>query len=141
MRKLMLRRLRDQAARFLRRNAEQRGGLLNVAVGQAHDGIMSVPESGTWNLQKGERVLPEYTAKRLDRTLDDVSKKGNGGGNVNIVFENHTSATISQAPSKDGEMRFIIRDEIDNYVPQQLSRTNTPISQALLQNTTATRRV
>lgn len=110
-------------------------------VGQAHDGIMSVPESGTWNLQKGERVLPEYTAKRLDRTLDDVSKKGNGGGNVNIVFENHTSATISQAPSKDGEMRFIIRDEIDNYVPQQLSRTNTKISQALLQNTTATRRV
>lgn len=110
-------------------------------VGQAHDGIMSVPESGTWNLQKGERVLPEDTAKSLDRTLDDVSKKGNGGGNVNIVFENHTSATISQAPSKDGEMRFIIRDEIDNYVPQQLSRTNTPISQALLQNTTATRRV
>lgn len=110
-------------------------------VGQAHDGIMSVPESGTWNLQKGERVLPEYTAKRLDRTLDDVSKKGSGGGNVNIVFENHTSATISQAPSKDGEMRFIIRDEIDNYVPQQLSRTNSAISQALLQNTTATRRV
>ena len=110
-------------------------------VGQAHDGIMSVPESGTWNLQKGERVLPEYTAKRLDRTLDDVSKKGNVGGNVNIVFENHTSATISQAPSKDGEMRFIIRDEIDSYVPQQLSRTNSAISQALLQNTTATRRV
>ena len=110
-------------------------------VGQAHDGIMSVPESGTWNLQKGERVLPEYTAKRLDRTLDDVSKKGNGGGNVNIVFENHTSATISQAPSKDGEMRFVIRDEIDKYVPQQLSQTNTPISRALLQNTTATRRV
>ena len=110
-------------------------------VGQAHDGIMSVPESGTWNLQKGERVLPEHTAKRLDRTLDDVSKKGNVGGNVNIVFENHTSATISQAPSKDGEMRFIIRDEIDNYVPQQLSQTNTPISKALLQNTTATRRV
>lgn len=110
-------------------------------VGQAHDGIMSVPESGTWNLQKGERVLPEDTAKSLDRTLDDVSKKGNGGSNVNIVFENHTSATISQAPSKDGEMRFIIRDEIDNYVPQQLSRTNSAISQALLQNTTATRRV
>ena len=110
-------------------------------VGQAHDGIMSVPESGTWNLQKGERVLPEYTAKRLDRTLDDVSKKGNVGSNVNIVFENHTSATISQAPSKDGEMRFIIRDEIDSYVPQQLSQTNTPISRALLQNTTATRRV
>lgn len=112
-------------------------------VGQAHDGIMSVPESGTWNLQKGERVLPEYTAKRLDRTLDDINgnRKNYGNGQVNIVFENHTSATISQAPSKDGEMRFIIRDEIDNYVPQQLSRTNSAISQALLQNTTATRRV
>lgn len=112
-------------------------------VGQAHDGIMSVPESGTWNLQKGERVLPEHTASRLDRTLDDINgnRKNYGNGQVNIVFENHTSATISQAPSKDGEMRFIIRDEIDNYVPQQLSRTNSAISQALLQNTTATRRV
>lgn len=112
-------------------------------VGQAHDGIMSVPESGTWNLRKGERVLPEHTANRLDRTLDDINgnRKNYGNGQVNIVFENHTSATISQAPSKDGEMRFIIRDEIDNYVPQQLSRTNSAISQALLQNTTATRRV
>ena len=108
-------------------------------VGQAHDGIMSVPESGTWNLQKGERVLPEYTAKRLDKTLDDVSK-GTGGG-VNIVFENHTNATIRQVPSQTGELRFAIQAEIDTYVPQQLSKTNSPISQALLQNTTATRRL
>ncbi|HHJ1787555.1 TPA: phage tail length tape measure family protein, partial [Pseudomonas aeruginosa] len=40
--------------------------------GQAHDGIMSVPEDGTWNLKKGERVTTAETSAKLDRTLDDV---------------------------------------------------------------------
>lgn len=40
--------------------------------GQAHDGIMSVPASGTWNLEKGERVLPQDTAANLDSVLADI---------------------------------------------------------------------
>jgi len=44
------------------------------AVGMAHDGIDSVPETGTWLLQKGERVTTAATSAKLDATLDRVSK-------------------------------------------------------------------
>ncbi len=57
-----------------------------MPVGQAHDGIMSVPKSGTWNLEKGERVLPRHTAQNLDNTLNRL--QNNGGGqvvNVNVT--------------------------------------------------------
>lgn len=56
-------------------------GLANVAQikGQAHDGIMSVPNSGTWNLEKGERVLTAQTSATMDKTLAEVqaSQKSN----------------------------------------------------------------
>lgn len=51
-----------------------------MPVGQAHDGIMSVPKSGTWNLEKGERVLPKHTAQNLDNTLNRL--QNNSGGQV-----------------------------------------------------------
>jgi len=44
--------------------------------GLAHDGIDSVPETGTWLLKKGERVTTERTSKRLDNTLSRIN--GNG---------------------------------------------------------------
>lgn len=47
--------------------------------GQAHDGIDSVPETGTWLLQKGERVTTAKTSAKLDATLDRVSKDSTGG--------------------------------------------------------------
>ncbi|MFL3932454.1 phage tail tape measure protein, partial [Pseudomonas aeruginosa] len=40
--------------------------------GMAHDGIDAVPETGTWLLEKGERVTTAETSAKLDRTLDDV---------------------------------------------------------------------
>lgn len=54
-------------------------GALQAAVqavslsGQAHDGIDAVPEDGTWNLKKGERVTTAETSQKLDRTLDQVA--------------------------------------------------------------------
>lgn len=50
------------------------------AVGMAHDGIDSVPETGTWLLQKGERVTTAATSAKLDATLDRVSRDSAGGG-------------------------------------------------------------
>ncbi|EPH2777647.1 TPA: phage tail tape measure protein [Klebsiella pneumoniae] len=47
--------------------------------GQAHDGIDSVPETGTWLLQKGERVTTAKTSAKLDATLDRVAKQSTGG--------------------------------------------------------------
>ena len=64
----------------------------NPVIGQAHDGIMSVPKSGTWNLEKGERVLPKHTAKALDNRLDNL-----GGGqvvNVNVTVNSDGSSDV-----------------------------------------------
>ena len=42
---------------------------LAMPAGVAHAGINHVPQTGTWLLQKGERVTTAQTATRLDRTL------------------------------------------------------------------------
>ncbi|AOX63625.1 hypothetical protein BIZ42_16340 [Stenotrophomonas sp. LM091] len=58
------------------------------AVGMAHDGIDSVPETGTWLLQKGERVTTAATSAKLDATLERVardSSTGGGGGDTNEI--------------------------------------------------------
>lgn len=49
--------------------------------GQAHDGLMSVPKTGTYLLEKGERVTTAETSAKLDRKLDSVG----GGSNIRIV--------------------------------------------------------
>lgn len=48
--------------------------------GMAHDGIDSVPETGTWLLKKGERIVDDRTNADLKRYLE----KDKGGVNVNI---------------------------------------------------------
>lgn len=52
--------------------------------GMAHEGIESVPQTGTWLLEKGERVTTAGTSAKLDRTLDEIKGKGGGGGGVTI---------------------------------------------------------
>lgn len=54
-------------------------GVGTVLQGQAHDGIDSVPETGTWLLQKGERVTTAKTSAKLDATLDRVANQSTGG--------------------------------------------------------------
>ncbi|MFY0201019.1 phage tail tape measure protein [Klebsiella variicola] len=68
--------------------------------GQAHDGIDSVPETGTWLLQKGERVTTAKTSAKLDSTLDRVATQSTGGAiyapNINIPINgNPSDATLA----------------------------------------------
>ena len=69
--------------------------------GQAHDGIDSVPETGTWLLQKGERVTTAKTSAKLDATLDRVANQSTGGGaiyspTINIPINgNPSDATVA----------------------------------------------
>ncbi|UZL00626.1 phage tail tape measure protein [Klebsiella pneumoniae] len=81
-------------------------GVLAIGVGtalqgQAHDGIDSVPETGTWLLQKGERVTTAKTSAKLDATLDRVANQSTGGGaiyspNINIPINgNPSDATVA----------------------------------------------
>lgn len=51
-----------------------------AAAGMAHDGIDSVPETGTWLLKKGERVTTSQTSKRLDDTLSMIQSGGTDAG-------------------------------------------------------------
>lgn len=50
--------------------------------GMAHDGIDAVPETGTWLLQKGERVTTAATSAKLDATLDRVANQSTVGGTI-----------------------------------------------------------
>lgn len=76
-----------------------------MPIGQAHDGIMSVPKSGTWNLEKGERVLPRHTAKALDNTLNRLQ-----GGGGQVVINQHI--TINTDGSHD------VKDDTQNQMGQ-----------------------
>lgn len=77
-------------------------GLANVSAikGQAHDGIMSVPSSGTWNLEKGERVTTANTSAALDATLADIQRGQRNGGtgdtNINISLPQMNSRRETQ---------------------------------------------
>lgn len=53
------------------------------------DGIDAVPETGTWLLQKGERVVTSATSAKLDKTLSRVQEGMNntshGDRNINVT--------------------------------------------------------
>ncbi len=60
-------------------------GVASAALaGMAHDGIDAVPETGTWLLQKGERVTTAETSAKLDRTLDRMNTPSTVGGGASI---------------------------------------------------------
>lgn len=68
------------------------------AVGMAHDGIDSVPETGTWLLQKGERVTTAATSAKLDATLERVARDTStgGGGGDHHEFNFNVNGSLSE---------------------------------------------
>jgi lambda family phage tail tape measure protein len=66
--------------------------------GMAHDGIDAVPETGTWLLQKGERVTTAGTSAKLDATLERVSRDANTGGKPPYAPVTHL--TVNGDPDK-----------------------------------------
>jgi lambda family phage tail tape measure protein len=97
-------------------------GVASAALsGMAHDGIDSVPETGTWLLQKGERVTTAETSAKLDQTLSNI-QGGNSGGNI----EFHAPVTVQAQPGmSDQEARNqgnAISDAIEQRMGQFLDR-------------------
>lgn len=90
-----------------------------MPVGQAHDGIMSVPKSGTWNLEKGERVLPRHTAKALDDKLDKI---GTGDRPVNVVINNYSGEKTDVQQMPNGDMMVTIGKMISHTVDAKLNQ-------------------
>ncbi|PCF97656.1 hypothetical protein [Vreelandella nigrificans] len=69
-------------------------------VGMAHDGMDYVPETGTWLLEKGEKVTTAGTSAKLDTTLDNtdammarvesqMNRPGDTSGGANVSFHLH----------------------------------------------------
>ncbi|HCT2524386.1 TPA: phage tail tape measure protein [Pseudomonas aeruginosa] len=83
------------------------GVAASALAGMAHDGIDAVPETGTWLLQKGERVTTAETSAKLDRTLDDVrSNQGQSGSTtVNIVENKARAGQVERR--RDGRQEFL----------------------------------
>lgn len=63
-------------------------------MGVAHDGIDAIPQTGTWLLEKGERVTTAQTSAKLDATLERIQRdqRGGGGGTVVNIIESRERA-------------------------------------------------
>lgn len=95
------------------------GGVSGLA-GMAHDGIDNVPQTGTWLLQKGERVTTSETSKKLDNTLERIDARGRssvGGGTMSV--------TVPVSISMQGQVAGGQQD------PGSMERVGSQISKAI----------
>lgn len=97
------------------------GVSVSALSGMAHDGIDSVPETGTWLLQQGERVTTAKTSAKLDATLDRVNKQSgdSGGGTyapqiyVNGDPDARTIEMLKQAVREGGQLGYkMVNDDL-----------------------------
>ncbi|HHO8042478.1 TPA: phage tail tape measure protein [Pseudomonas aeruginosa] len=79
------------------------GVAASALAGMAHDGIDAVPETGTWLLEKGERVTTAETSAKLDRTLDDVRSNQSSGGapTINLIEDRSRAGQVNTRRQDD----------------------------------------
>ncbi len=106
------------------------GGL----TGMAHSGIDSVPSTGTWLLEKGERVMTADTSARLDSTLENLrkngldatlSKPGFGTGVQNVSSDNSRRTTVHVPITQEFNLQGVTPEQLNSTLNQnnrQLSR-------------------
>lgn len=76
----------------------------SALAGMAHDGIDSIPETGTWLLQKGERVTTAQTSAKLDKTLNDIkSPTGMGNTTVNLIEDASRAGQTEEREDDQGQ--------------------------------------
>lgn len=71
-------------------------------MGMAHDGIDSVPKTGTWLLEKGERVMTSQTSAKIDGVLEDIRRGGYGGqagGNSSVNQNIYVTGQVDKRTS------------------------------------------
>lgn len=77
--------------------------------GMAHDGIDSVPQTGTWLLEKGERVMTSDTSARLDAVLARIeSDRSQATASVN---HQPPVVNIIEDPDRAGQVESRYEDE------------------------------
>ncbi|PKM01098.1 MAG: hypothetical protein CVV19_00825 [Gammaproteobacteria bacterium HGW-Gammaproteobacteria-9] len=91
--------------------------------GMAHDGIDAIPETGTWLLEKGERVTTAETSAKLDKTLSDIQSGGTGGPTSVQIINNGEPMTART--ELDGKTLKIIMDRVNSEIANDGSVHNT----------------
>ncbi|MGP9499595.1 MULTISPECIES: hypothetical protein [unclassified Halomonas] len=87
-------------------------------IGMAHDGWDSLPATGSYWLEKGERVSTAETSAKMDDTLahtdaalarveSQMNRPGDSGG-LNVSINNHTSANVSARREEGGGLTIDI---------------------------------
>ena len=84
--------------------------------GMAHDGIDSVPQEGTWLLQKGERVI---NAEQNEKITNALTGNGGGGFSGNVIIYNNGNAqeTTNASVNSNGDLEIFLQ-QADAYVAQ-----------------------
>ena len=94
--------------------------------GMAHSGIDKVPETGTWLLEKGERVVTANTSAKLDATLENLRK--NSVVNNNTGGDNYTTVNVTVNSSGDVEseseaggkaLAHLIKEKVVDVISEQ----------------------
>ncbi len=95
------------------------------AIGMAHEGIDSIPQTGTWLLEKGERVTTAETSKKLDKTLDEIKGKGSGG---DVIVHNTITVQAGQGMTDDEARRTgaELGRQVDAMVVKAIAREKRP---------------
>ncbi|MBJ8449620.1 hypothetical protein I6M73_16420 [Acinetobacter pittii] len=103
--------------------------------GMAHDGIASVPEEGTWLLNKGERVLNHQDNQAFTNFINE-------GGSRNPTVNVYTlpGQTATATTNDDGSLDIRIQQVAEQTVATQLANPNSRISKTMQQNYNAQRR-
>ncbi len=101
------------------------------SIGMAHDGIDSIPEDGTWLLQKGERVTTAETSAKLDGVLNDI-KSNRSSGKVEI--HNYGNNKVRTERTAAGDLKVIIaavEDHLSNGIARGQGKLNRVIETSL----------
>ena len=76
-------------------------------IGMAHDGWDKIPKTGSYYLEKGERVTTAETSAKLDATLDRIGQQDQPGPG-NVTVHNYGNDRVRTERDASGDLRVII---------------------------------
>ncbi|OOR83916.1 phage tail tape measure protein [Moraxella canis] len=91
----------------------------NPVVGQAHDGIPSVPREGTWILDKGERVVKPRDNDRLTKFLDNPNRFMRGESKV--IINNYSGEPATATQDQNGDLIVTIGKMVGDAIDYKLA--------------------
>lgn len=100
----------------------------SALTGMAHDGIGSIPREGTWLLDKGERVLSNPQADRLDAYLNHQERGGNT--NNSRTYNINVDARGSSNPAETRRQARLGAEEALRQTQRDFER-NGPLRRSL----------